>query len=178
MHKWIQGERLRLRPITLKDTDKIIFWRNQSFVRENFIFQKSFTVEIHHQWFHTMIETGKAIQYIITRKDNGEEIGSVYFRDIDDIHRKAEFGIFVGDRKSLHQGFGTEACWLACRHGFEAYGWHKIFLRVFATNIFAIRSYQRAGFLIEAFLKDDVCIHGKFRDIVLMGIINTQNSCA
>ena len=89
---------MRLRPITLKDTDKIIFWRNQSFVRENFIFQKSFTVEIHHQWFHTMIETGKAIQYIITRKDNGEEIGSVYFRDIDDIHRKAEFGIFIDVR--------------------------------------------------------------------------------
>lgn len=171
MKTWIQGERVQLRPITMEDTANIIFWRNQLFVRQNFIYQKPFTVESHHQWFHTMIETGKAIQFIVVRKDTQTDIGSVYFHNINEEHHNAEFGIFLGDFGSLHQGYGTEACRLACGYGFEVMGWHKIFLRVLATNMSAIRSYEKAGFSTEAFLKDEVFSQGEYRDILRMGII-------
>ena len=172
MVRLLQGERLRLRKMTLADTEKIISWRNQSFVRKNFIYQKSFTVEGHQRWVHDMIETGKAEQFIMVRTDNEREIGSVYFRDIDNVHHKAEFGIFIGDPDSVHQGYGTEACKLACDYGFEVMRWHKIFLRVLGSNVSAIRSYEKAGFLMEAFLKDDVFIGDKYCDIVLMAILN------
>lgn len=172
MAQMLREKNLQLRKMTLEDTDKIIFWRNQSFVRNNFIYQKPFTVEGHQRWIHDMIETGKAVQFIMVRTDNEREIGSVYFRDIDNEHHKAEFGIFIGDEFSLHQGYGTAACRMACQYGFEIRKWHKIFLRAFADNISAIRSYQKAGFLMEAFLKDDVCIGEEYRDIVLMAIMN------
>ena len=38
----------------------------------------------------------------------------------------------------------------------------------------AIRSYEKAGFVREAYLHDDVCIDGKFRDIVLMAKLNPE----
>lgn len=172
MEKLLQGRRLRLRKITLADTEKIIFWRNQSFVQKNFIYQKPFTIEGHQRWIHDMVETGKAVQFIMVRTDNEREIGSVYFRDIDNEHHKAEFGIFIGDSDSMHRGYGAEACKLACDYGFAVMGWHKIFLRVFVSNITAIRSYEKAGFLMEAFLKDDVCIGEKYCDIMLMAMLN------
>ena len=172
MVRLLQGERLRLRKMTLADTEKIISWRNQSFVRKNFIYQKSFTVEGHQRWVHDMIETGKAVQFIMVRTDNDRDIGSVYFRDIDNVHHKAEYGMFIGDKSSLRKGYGTEACKMACRYGFANHGWHKTFSRFIATNIPSIRSCQKAGFLMEAFLKDDVFIGEKYCDIVLMAILN------
>ena len=48
---------------------------------------------------------------------------------------------------------------------------HRLFLRVFADNAQAIASYEKAGFVREAYLKEDVCIDGQFRDIVLMAVL-------
>ncbi len=45
---------------------------------------------------------------------------------------------------------------------------------MFADNVRAIRSYEKAGFVREADLKDDVCINGKYRDIVLMAVLNHE----
>ena len=58
---------------------------------------------------------------------------------------------------------------------FEQLKLHRLFLRVFADNVQAIRSYEKAGFVKEAYLKDDVKIQDKYRDIVLMGIINPED---
>ena len=52
---------------------------------------------------------------------------------------------------------------------------HRLFLRVFADNAGAIRSYEKAGFIKEAYLKDDVRIQGQYKDIVLMGILNPED---
>ena len=58
------------------------------------------------------------------------------------------------------------------RYRFEELKLHRLFLRVYADNQQAIRSYEKAGFEKEAYLRDDVCIDGEYRDIVLMGILN------
>ena len=61
----IRNENIALRLITPDDTDKIIAWRNNPEVRKNFIYQKPFTREIHEQWIESMVEQGKAVQFII-----------------------------------------------------------------------------------------------------------------
>ena len=43
---------------------------------------------------------------------------------------------------------------------------------ILLNNVRAIRSYEKAGFVKEACLKDDVCIQGEYRDIVLMAVLN------
>ena len=98
-----------------------------------------------------MIKTGRAVQFIIMFDD--QAIGSVYFRDIDNEHHKAEYGIFIGEDSMINSGIGTCACKLACDYGFNVLKLHKIFLRVFASNKNAIRSYEKAGFIREAFLR-------------------------
>ena len=61
----IYGERIALRPMEERDTADIIRWRNTDFVRKNFIYQKPFTVESHHHWIETMVNTGKVVQFMI-----------------------------------------------------------------------------------------------------------------
>ena len=174
--EWIKGEKIKLRFMTREDTDLIVKWRNNPRVRYNFIYQELFTPEGHLHWFDTMIATGKAIQFIICEMDTERPIGSVYFRDISAQHHKAEYGIFIGEDDAVGKGIGSEVCRLACDYGFRVENWHKIILRAFAENQAALRSYEKAGFQREALLKDEVCIDGVYRDIVLMGLLNPQHT--
>lgn len=167
----LTGEKIRLRLMNADDTERIVRWRNNTRVRNNFIYQKPFTKEGHENWVRTMVDTGKVVQFIIEDLTDGQPVGSVYFRDIDKEHAKAEYGIFIGEDSAVGKGFGSEAARLAVAYGFEQLGLHKIFLRAFADNAGAIRSYEKAGFVKEGYFKDDVCIDGRFKDLVFMAII-------
>ncbi len=157
-----------LRPMTHGDTDLIVKWRNNDAVRKNFIYQELFTPQGHERWIETMINTGKAVQFIICEEGSDTPLGSVYIRDIDRQHNKGEYGIFIGEDSARGRGIGTAAAELMLRYCFEEMQLHKVFLRAFADNKQAVRSYEKAGFVREAYLKDDVCIDGAYRDMVLM----------
>ena len=161
-----------LRPMTGADTDNIVKWRNTEAVRKNFIYQELFTREGHEAWVKNMVNTGKVVQFIICNEADDAPLGSVYIRDIDRTHNKAEYGIFIGEESARGRGVGTEAAKLMLSYCFEEEHLHKVFLRVFAHNKQAIRSYEKAGFVQEAYLQDEVCIAGKYNDIILMAKIN------
>lgn len=163
-----------LRPMTLEDTDSIIKWRNSDSVRRNFIYQALFTKEGHENWIRTMIETGKAVQMMICEARSGNPVGSVYIRDIDPIHHKGEYGIFIGETSARGCGYGTAAARLMIRYAFRELKLHRLFLRVYADNMQAIGSYEKAGFVREAYLREDVCIDGHYRDIVLMAVLDNK----
>lgn len=168
----MEDGRIYLRLMTKDDTENIIKWRNRDEVRSQFIYQKLFTKESHENWIETMVKTGKAVQMIIVLNDGDRPIGSVYVRDIDMEHKKGEYGIFIGETDCLGKGYGTEAAELMAEYAFEYIGLHKLMLRVYADNERAIRSYEKAGFVKEAYLKDDVYVQEKYKDIVLMAMIH------
>ena len=163
-----------LRPMEWNDTEFIIGWRNRDDVRKKFIYQELFTKESHEKWIRTMIDTGKVVQMIICDKETNKPIGSVYVRDIDRIHNKAEYGIFIGDLAARGKGYGTQAASLMIEFAFKELALHRLYLRVYANNKQAIKSYEKAGFVQEAYLHDDVCISGKYEDMILMAIVNTN----
>ncbi len=167
-----KADTIYLRPMTMEDTENIIRWRNSDAVRKRFIYQKPFTKESHENWIKTMIDTGEAVQMIICLKEGDVPVGSVYIRDIDTIHHKGEYGIFIGEESARGKGVGTAAARQMIEYAFKELKLHRLFLRVFADNEQAIKSYKKAGFRKEAYLKDDVCIAGKYCDIVLMAVIN------
>lgn len=171
----MEDGRIYLRLMTKEDAENIIKWRNSEEVRRQFIYQRDFTVESHENWIKTMVETGKVVQMMIVLNEGDRPIGSVYVRDIDLEHKKAEYGIFIGETDCLGRGYGTEAAELMIEYAFKFLGIHKLMLRVYADNERAIKSYEKAGFQKEAYLKDDVLVQGKYRDIVLMAVINKED---
>ena len=162
MTAWIRGKKILLRPMTEKDTENIVRWRNEAFVRENFIYQKPFTAEGHKHWAETMVNTGRAVQFIICTQEE-KPVGSVYLRDIDRTHNKAE-------------GYGSEAAELMIRYAFEELQLHKLYLRVLAGNERAKKSYEHAGFVQEGYFRDDVLLPGGYQDVIFMGILNEIKS--
>lgn len=163
-----------LRPMTYDDADLVVKWRNSDAVRKNFIYQDLFTKEGQINWIKTKIETGEVIQFIICMAGTNTPVGSVYIRDIDRKHNKGEYGIFIGEDEARGHGVGTLTAKLMLKYCFEEEKLHRVYLRAFADNIQAIRSYEKAGFKKEGYLTGDVCINGKYCDIVWMAAINTR----
>lgn len=161
-----------LRLMTAADTDLIVAWRNKDFVRKNFIYQELFTREGHEDWVRNKVETGQVVQMIICDLLTDTPFGSVYIRDIDRVHNKAEYGIFIGEDGARGRGVGTAAARLMLRYCFEEEKLHRIYLRVYSDNLQAIRSYEKAGFAREGLLRDDVWIDGKYRDIQWMAAVS------
>ncbi len=161
-----------LRLMTAADTDLIVAWRNKDFVRKNFIYQELFTREGHEDWVRNKVETGQVVQMIICDLLTDTPFGSVYIRDIDRVHNKAEYGIFIGEDGARGRGVGTAAARLMLRYCFEEEKLHRIYLRVYSDNLQAIRSYEKAGFAREGLLRDDVRIDGKYRDIQWMAAVS------
>ena len=167
----ITGEKVYLEPITKEHTPLIVKWRNNPKVRKNFVFQETFTNEMHNSWMDNKVATGEVVQFIIYQKEDSKPIGSVYLRDIDGANEKAEFGIFIGEDTQRGKGYGREATELLCQYGFSELNLHKIMLRVFAFNEAALCAYERAGFRKEAYFKDEVKINGEFLDMIFMAVI-------
>ncbi len=175
MEERIVGERIFIRPITDEDTDLVVAWRNKESVRHNFIYRGAFTAEGHREWLRTKVATGKVVQFMIGVKETEELVGSVYLRDVDYNCKKAEYGIFIGADDATGKGYGTEAARMAVAYARDVLKLHKVILRVYADNGGAVRSYEKAGFVQEAYLKDEVKIDGVYRDIILMAQIFKEN---
>ena len=164
----LEGAAVRLRPIADADTDLIVKWRNTPSVVQNFIFRQTFTPELHRSWLATKVATGQVVQYIIIDKADDKPIGSVYYRDIDNHNRSAEYGIFIGEESARGKGLGTETAKLFTDFGFAELQLHRISLRVLAENTAARRSYEKAGFVQEGVFRDMELLDGQYRDVVFM----------
>lgn len=163
-----QRKQIYLRPMEISDTEQIVNWRNQDFVRKNFIYQDLFTIEGHLHWIRTQVEPGYVVQFIICLLD-GKEVGSVYFRDIDREAGTAEYGIFIGEKGAIGCGYGTAAAREALKYAFTKLNLRKIFLRFLEGNIGARRSYENAGFRMTDRKETVVTLQGE-REVCFMQI--------
>ena len=171
----ITSDKVTLRPITDADTDLIVRWRNDPAVQQFFIFREPFTPEMHRNWLHTKVETGKVVQYIIVDNADGKSVGSVYFRDIDPANESAEYGIFIGESSARHRVIGTATARMFVEFGLNTLRLHRISLRVIGGNDVARRSYEKAGFATEGVFRDMVKLDGEFRDVVFMSILSERS---
>ena len=164
----LAGEKISLRLMTKDDTELIVKWRNNPRVRENFVYRKTFTNEIHESWIKTKVETGEVVQLIICEMGNNSPVGSVYFRDIDNVAHTAEYGIFIGEDDAIGKGYGNETAILATDYARDTLGLKKLILRVFTYNEAAIKSYMNAGFVKVRDLPLVECSDGEKSDMILM----------
>ena len=170
----IKKDNIGLRVITEDDTDNIIRWRNSREVMEHFIDRNPLTREIHLNWLKTKVKTGKVAQYIIcVLEDNKEtEIGSTYFRDIDNETRQGEFGIFIS-REYTGKGYGTKTLNLMKQIGFKEMHFKKITLRVLKDNAAAIKSYEKNGF-IPTGEEETVCVGNEKKTVMFMECLSEE----
>jgi RimJ/RimL family protein N-acetyltransferase len=105
---------------------------------------------------------------MIQHCETGVAIGSCQLHDINIVNRSAELQIRIGELKYQNKGGGSEAVRQLTNYGFTKLNLQRISLHVFATNIRALRVYEKNGFTREGFLRDAVIINGNSLDVIRM----------
>jgi RimJ/RimL family protein N-acetyltransferase len=127
--------------------------------------------EAEQQWLAQ--QTGfsrERVSLAICLRPGGTHIGNLYIYDIDPIARRAQLGIFIGDRRHRGRGYGRAAMDLAIRHAFGDLGLQRLWFTVLADHAAAIRLYERCGFAVEGTLRRHAFKDGQFRDLLVMGL--------
>ncbi|MBY7144179.1 spermidine N1-acetyltransferase [Virgibacillus sp. NKC19-3] len=106
------------------------------------------------------------VRHFILKKGN-KKLGLVELVAIDPIHRKAEFTIMI-DPTYQGNGYASKATCLAMDYAFSTLNLHKLYLIVDQINEKAIHIYKKAGFQIEAQLKDEYFVNGTYHHAVIM----------
>jgi RimJ/RimL family protein N-acetyltransferase len=104
---------------------------------------------------------------------DGTAVGSASLFDFDCLARHAEAGIsLLPSHRGL--GIGTAAIVQLVEFGFVRRNLRRIHLQAIASNTAAIRAYQKAGFVLEGRRRQHAWVRGGYEDIVLMGILRSE----
>lgn len=110
------------------------------------------------------------VMFAIIIRENNVHIGNIKLGGINWIHRHADLGIMIGEKKYWGKGFGEEACNLLLGYAFKTLNLNKVILGVYGNHEAGMRTYQKAHFAIEGRIRDYYNFNGKFVDKVIMGI--------
>ncbi|MBI3087391.1 MAG: GNAT family N-acetyltransferase [Candidatus Omnitrophica bacterium] len=172
----MSGERIILRPLTVRDLDgPYRDWLNDYEVTR-FLETGSFptTPESLRRYYEQVAANPDNVLLAITDRRSGAHVGNIKLGPIHPIHRRADMGIMVGDKRVWGLGYGGEAIALILDYAFRRLNLHKITLGVHADHAAAVRLYQRLGFVIEGTLKEQLFRDGVFHDKYVMGILRAD----
>jgi len=98
-------------------------------------------------------------------------IGQIF---IDEIFGNNADNQAIGEKAYWSQGHGTDAVRLLLRYGFNELNLNRICLHVYSFNTRAIRCYEKAGFVLEGRLRQDVFHHGEYADALVMSVLRSE----
>ena len=170
----LKGKKITLRPIASADTESIVKWRNSEGVNRFFLDRRPITPESHERWLETQVFTGAVKQFIIVNNETGNDVGSCFLKDIDEVSKKAELGIFIGEDEARGKGLGSDAVLTLTGYGFDALELNKVYLRVLASNARAVAVYKNVGYKTDGVLRKDYFSGVRFEDVYIMSILKNE----
>lgn len=131
----------------------------------------------HKEWLEKdLLEEQKNDELFFLIRTLVEErtIGFVGLDGIRWVHGDAWVGIGLGEREYWGKGYGTDAMQILQRYAFDELNLHRLSLNVFDYNQRAIRSYEKAGFIVEGRSRQYLNREGQRFDMIFMGILREE----
>jgi RimJ/RimL family protein N-acetyltransferase len=166
----LEGERIRLRPMTAEDAPHLARWAaDPEFARNQWGRMRKQGLEAAREFIGWFDKEGSRLFAI---EHGSSAVGFANYRNLNEGDKSCEVGLGIGERDLWSQGLGRDALRTLLRHLFEDLGLQRVALHVIATNDRAIAAYKAAGFEVEGIARlsrraDD----GTFHDMVEMAAI-------
>lgn len=173
----IYGERVRLRAVEREDVNKFHEWVNDPEVTRGLALYLPMSFLDEENWFNLLAKRDpreKPLAIEVNKGKNWKLIGNCGVFDLDSVNRSAELGIMIGDKSEWNKGYGAEVMSLLVKHCFETLNLNRAFLKVYTENIRAVRSYEKAGFVLEGRLREAVYKFGKYDDVLIMSVLRSE----
>jgi RimJ/RimL family protein N-acetyltransferase len=112
--------------------------------------------------------------FMIRSLEDDRIIGEIGLDGVQWNHGDTYVGISIGERELWSKGYGTDAMQVLLRFAFDELNMHRVSLTVFEYNPRAIRSYEKAGFVVEGRERKFLDRDGKRWDVLYMGILREE----
>jgi diamine N-acetyltransferase len=170
----IEGERVALGPLRRDLAATYARWLNNLDTRAGLAHLGILERTTEETWIDETLKSDaghhpRTATFTIYDREDAAPLGTCSLMDIDHHHRRARFGIFLGERRG--GGRGTEATRLTLDWAFNILGLRNVLLEVFPWNASAIRAYENAGFKLIGRRRDAIHRHGRRWDEILMDAV-------
>jgi RimJ/RimL family protein N-acetyltransferase len=165
-----------LRDLARDDIPTINVWRQDRFVTDPLgAPPRHISLDVDLAWFDEYLRRrGTDVRCMICVADDPAPVGIVSLTSIHPVHRSAEFHMMIGRRDLYGKGIGTAATRQMLRHGFLDLNLQRIYLSVLASNVAALRVYEKAGFRHEGRARDAAFRNGQYEDTLLMALLRPE----
>lgn len=170
----ITGKKTRIRALEPGDRDRLVSWRNDRNIQDQLIgWHWPTAPENEEDWLKAIRNDQKNKRFAI-EADDGKHIGNIGVYDIDWISRQCGFGLFIGDHNYLGKGYANDASQALLSFTFSEIGMHRVWVYILESNKPSRSHFERLGFQHEGLLREHNFRDGKFVDVVVMGLLNTE----
>jgi len=173
---FLKGKMVNLCPVEIKDLQKlsrlIAKWVNDGIVTYYlFTGQRPQNSEQVAADFKKQLDAGNNVIFLIVDSKTKKPIGYAGLYEIHSTARKAESRLLIGEKQFWGKGYGTEIVELLTFYGFDRLNLNRIYLGYTAENKGSGKAYERAGYIYEGALKEDIYRNSKYYDSVRMAIL-------
>jgi ribosomal-protein-alanine N-acetyltransferase len=168
----IETERLILERLTSKfSSNSYVGWMNDPVVIQWLESGGDYTSEKLSNYLKD-VEEKDILFWAIVIKESKKHIGNIKIDPVEKKHRRAEYGILMGDRSEWEKGYAFEASSAVLNFCFNELKMRKVTLGVLEENTAAVRLYEKLGFVVEGVHKDHNFSNGKFCNVIRMAAFN------
>ncbi|UYP45575.1 hypothetical protein NEF87_001860 [Candidatus Lokiarchaeum ossiferum] len=172
---FINGDLIDLLPINLNHVDLYDKWGNDQEVRHlrHYEFPRSMD-EIKERYLNSIKATDK-YSFEVVLKEDDVPIGTCNLHEINWVSRTAEIGFFIGEKKYWGKGLGTEIASLITKYAFQELNLRKLKAVIYSPNLGSQKVFTKLDFHLEATLKGEEYIDGKYIDILFYVKYRNEN---
>ncbi len=125
------------------------------------------------RWYETRADCEDRLDLAVIDQPTRACVGEVVLNDWRPGDQTINFRILLG-AAGRGRGLGGEATELVLTHAFTGSDIHRVELEVFANNPRALRTYERAGFVVEGRRRDAFVFDGARIDAITMSVLRPE----
>ena len=165
----IPGDRIYLSPMDPGDVEIYTKWLNDiEITRWLGMTSSVYGLPAEREYLEKTTKDPNNYQFAIVLREGDRLLGNVGLMDVNQTHRKATLGIFIGEAEDRSKGYGSEAIQLLLGYSFNWLGLRNVDLHVNSSNARAVACYKKAGFREYGRRTGTIFAGGQWYDDVLM----------
>jgi len=129
------------------------------------------SVKSSQKWIEKHYEKEDNFGFTIRAPESDRIIGVIGLDGVRWTHGDCFVGIGLREREFWGKGYGTDAMKIILRYAFSELNMHRVTLDVFEYNQRGVRSYEKAGFVLEGRQRGLILRAGRRWDVIFMGML-------
>ena len=160
--------RVTIRRFCREDIPDKVRWINDPENHRFLHYDLPLTIDKTEQWYGRASKDHSRYDAVI--EADGVPCGLIGLLSIDHKNKKAEFYVTLGEAEYRGRGIACEATVLLLHYAFGTLDLNRIYLYTETENISAQKLFERAGFLREGCLRNDLLFRCAYKDRFIYGI--------